>query len=140
MWEILEDAKSEEWFAALKRLAPAPVLGRFLDGEDGALTADEMKAVAGFAGEFGYDMRTNRLIRRTTAPPVPLGSRATATNLMDDVRTPNLAATLNEARRALMRQPYEIGLRDDIRESKDADLEFEQSLLRRGRSVAHGLR
>jgi hypothetical protein len=75
LWEILEDANSEAWFAALRRLAPAPVLGRFLDGEDDALTADELKAVGNFGDEFGYDMRTGRLHRRPTAPPVSLRSR-----------------------------------------------------------------
>lgn len=64
LWEILEDGNREAWFAALKRLAPAPVLGRFLDGQDDALTLEQTKAVAGFAGEFGYDMRSNRLVRR----------------------------------------------------------------------------
>jgi hypothetical protein len=43
----------------------------------------------------------------------------------DDARTPNLPATLNEARRALMRQPYVVGLRDDIRESDDVGREYE---------------
>jgi hypothetical protein len=64
LWEILEDASCEQWFAALKREVPARELGRFLDGEDDALAPDEMKAIVAFTGEFGRDMQTNKLIRR----------------------------------------------------------------------------
>jgi hypothetical protein len=67
LWEILEDGNRDAWFAALKRLAAARELGRFLDGEDGALTGDELKAVVSFAGGFGRDMETNALVRRRNA-------------------------------------------------------------------------
>ena len=63
LWEILEDMNSQEWFNALKLQVPAPVLGGFLDGEDDALTEDEMKAVVSFACGFGYDMETGKLVR-----------------------------------------------------------------------------
>jgi hypothetical protein len=36
---------------------------RFMEGDDDALTLDELRAVARYLSGFGRDMKTNRLIR-----------------------------------------------------------------------------
>jgi hypothetical protein len=61
--EILGDRQGEEWFGALRERLSANAIDRFL--KDGAaLTSEETRTIVGFVGEFGFDMRTNKLIRR----------------------------------------------------------------------------
>jgi hypothetical protein len=59
---IGDDEHGEDWLKSLAERLPAEAIEAFLDMK--AMTPGEIRAIAGFVGEFGADMETGRLVRR----------------------------------------------------------------------------
>ena len=72
---IIDDEEhGEHWLKALAERLPGEAIEAFLDHKQ--MTADELKVIVAFTGEFGQDMRTGKRHRRPPDPPVSTGFAA----------------------------------------------------------------
>lgn len=59
---IIEDEeRGELWLKSLAERLPGEAIEAFLEHKQ--MTPDEIRAIAAFVGEFGYDMETGKLVR-----------------------------------------------------------------------------